>query len=57
MEMCAVKVANALDTTFAALISAEQEWSQVAGRRPSLGDAKPLNTAKAAAAAAPEQAS
>lgn len=33
MEMCAVKVTNALDTTFGALISAETEWAKTAGRR------------------------
>lgn len=57
MEMCAVKVANALDTTFEALVSTENEWAQVAGRRRSVADGRLLSTEKAASAAAAAQAS
>ncbi|CAM9470919.1 unnamed protein product, partial [Scytosiphon promiscuus] len=37
MEMCAVKVALALDTSFAALVDAENQWAKAAGRRRSTG--------------------
>lgn len=37
MEMCAVKVALALDTSFSALVDAENEWAKTAGRRRSTG--------------------
>ncbi|CBJ33535.1 similar to camp and camp-inhibited cgmp 3,5-cyclic phosphodiesterase [Ectocarpus siliculosus] len=62
MEMCAVKVALALDTSFAALVSAENEWAKAAGRRRSSGsgsrrdssidDGESVPTAAEAAAAA-----
>ncbi|CAB1101711.1 unnamed protein product [Ectocarpus sp. CCAP 1310/34] len=57
MEMCAVKVALALDTSFAALVAAENEWAKAAGRRRSSGsgsidDSEPVLTAAEAAAAA-----
>ncbi|CAM9744947.1 unnamed protein product [Ectocarpus fasciculatus] len=62
MEMCAVKVALALDTSFAALVSAENEWAKAAGRRRSSGSGsrrdssidgtEPVLTAAEAAAAA-----
>ena len=37
MEMCNVKVAHALDTTFSALVAAENDWAKTAGRRGSIG--------------------
>lgn len=52
MEMCAVKVANALDTTFEALIAAENEWAKAAGRQRSTGGGKDANQLGSAAAAA-----
>lgn len=52
MEMCVVKVANALDTSFAALISAENDWAKAAGRRRSTGAADNEGVASAAALAA-----
>lgn len=33
MEICAVKVALALDSSFAALVQAENQWAKTAGRR------------------------
>lgn len=33
MEMCAVRVALALDTSFSALVKAENDWAKAAGRR------------------------
>eukprot|EP00752_Nemacystus_decipiens_P002699 g2520.t1 len=56
MEMCAVRVALALDTSFAALVKAENEWAKTAGRRRSTGGSvagsSKLSTAAEAAAAA-----
>lgn len=57
IEICAVKVANALDTTFEALVSAENEWAQVAGRRRSVANGRLMSTEEAATAAAAAQAS
>lgn len=64
MEMCNVKVAHALDTTFSALVAAENDWAKTAGRRGSIGGSGSsgsggggtplLDTAAAAAAAATE---
>ncbi|CAN0046673.1 unnamed protein product [Pylaiella littoralis] len=57
MEICAVKVALALDTSFAALVQAESEWAKTAGRRRSTDrgsdeGSPPATAAEAAAAAA-----
>ncbi|CAM9433120.1 unnamed protein product, partial [Hapterophycus canaliculatus] len=57
MEMCAVRVALALDTSFAALVDAENQWAKTAGRRRSTGGGSmdggiSLSTAAEAAAAA-----
>eukprot|EP00903_Cladosiphon_okamuranus_P012465 g11674.t1 len=57
MEMCAVKVALALDTSFSALVKAENDWAKTAGRRRSTGGrsidgGNALSTAAEAAVAA-----
>lgn len=54
LAMCVVKVANALDTSFSALVSAENDWAKTAGRRrsSSIGNKEGASAAAAAVAAA-----